>query len=72
MFRSKYFAMVSWLFTIIFIGLKISGSEYPSIQIIVNNQETIAKYLLLNIVYSSNFKIYLSLNIFILQSLTLP
>ena len=27
--------MVSWLFTIIFIGLKISGSEYPSIQIIV-------------------------------------
>ena len=35
MFRSKYFAMVSWLFTIIFIGLKISGSEYPSIQIIV-------------------------------------
>ena len=35
MFRSKYFAMVSWLFTIIFIGLTISGSEYPSIQIIV-------------------------------------
>ena len=35
MFRSKYFAMVSWLFTIIFIGLKFSGSEYPSIQIIV-------------------------------------
>ena len=35
MFRSKYFAMVSWLFTIIFIGLKISWSEYPSIQIIV-------------------------------------
>lgn len=35
MFRSKYFAMVSWLFTIIFIGLKIFGSEYPSIQIIV-------------------------------------
>ena len=35
MFRSKYFAMVSWLFTIIFIGLKISESEYPSIQIIV-------------------------------------
>ena len=35
MFRSKYFAMVSWLFTIIFIGLKTSGSEYPSIQIIV-------------------------------------
>ena len=35
MFRSKYFAMVSWLFTIIFIGLKISVSEYPSIQIIV-------------------------------------
>ena len=35
MFRSKYFAMVSWLFTIIFIGLKISGSEYPSTQIIV-------------------------------------
>ena len=35
MFRSKYFAMISWLLTIIFIGLKISGSEYPSIQIIV-------------------------------------
>ena len=35
MFRSKYFAMTSWLFTIIFIGLKISGSKDPSIQIIV-------------------------------------
>ncbi len=35
MFRSKYFAMISWLLTIILIGLKISGSEYPSIQIIV-------------------------------------
>ena len=35
MFRSKYFAMISWLLTIILIGLKISGSEYPSIPIMV-------------------------------------
>lgn len=35
MFRSKYFAMISWLLTIVLIGLKISGSEYPSIQIMV-------------------------------------
>lgn len=35
MFRSKYFAMISWLLTIILIGLKISGSEYPGIPIMV-------------------------------------
>ena len=35
MFRSKYFAMISWLLTIILIVPKISGSEYPSIQIMV-------------------------------------
>ena len=35
MFRSKYFAMISWLLTIILIGLKISGSEYPSTPIMV-------------------------------------
>ena len=35
MFRRKYFAMISWLLTIILIGLKISGSEYPSIPIMV-------------------------------------
>ena len=35
MFRSKYFAMISWLLTIILIVLKISGSEYPSIPIMV-------------------------------------
>ena len=34
-FRSKYFAMISWLLTIILIGLKISGSEYPSTPIMV-------------------------------------
>ena len=33
MFRSKYFAMISWLLTIILI--KISGSEYPSIPVMV-------------------------------------
>ena len=27
--------MISWLLTIILIGLKISGSEYPSIPIMV-------------------------------------
>ena len=35
MFRSKYFAMISWLLTIILIVLKISGSEYPSTPIMV-------------------------------------
>lgn len=35
MFRSKYFAMISWLLTIILIVLKISGSEYPSTSIMV-------------------------------------
>ena len=35
MFRSKYFAMISWLLTIILIILKISGSEYPSTPIMV-------------------------------------
>ena len=35
MFRSKYFAMISWLLTIILIVLKIFGSEYPSTPIMV-------------------------------------
>lgn len=35
MFRSKYFAMISWLLTIILIVLKISGSEYTSTPIMV-------------------------------------
>ena len=35
MFRSKYFAMISWLLTIILIVLNISGSEYPSTPIMV-------------------------------------
>ena len=35
MFRSTYFAMISWLLTIILIVLKISGSEYPSTPIMV-------------------------------------